>query len=369
MNETEVQNQLVNSSPQENLEQPLPSSSQPQQPLQKQPQPRSQWRQLLPGLAISIVCLVYVFWLAKPWQVLEVLKKANYTWVISGFIASILWLLVRAQVWRQLLRGRPSYSQAFFTAAEGYLLNNLLPFRLGEIARSLLMAEKINLSFWEVFSTVIVERLLDIIFAISLLVTALFFVFGTDMAWLAASAIAILVLLLLAFLYFLARKRDRIVARFEKMTKQWAFLSRTASQFLTAFLTGFAVMTESGRFIQVLLWMILNLAIAILQYYCFMKAFIPEAKILYAAVTLGVAALSSAIPSLPGAVGVMEFVMVAALSIIALPKAAVLTIGLAMRAAGYLISGIFGAIGLAKDGETFSGIYHKARSIRQKPAI
>jgi glycosyltransferase 2 family protein len=333
------------------------------------PQRQPQFRHLLPSIVISLVCLVYVFWLARPGQIVRVLQEANYLWVMLGVFSSIAWLMVRAQVWRQLLRARPTYTQAFFTTSEGYLLNNLLPFRLGEVARSLLMAEKINLSFWEVFSTIIVERLLDIIFSVSLLAITLFFVLGMQFAWLAASSIVLIIIVSLGIIYLLARQRTQVVARVESITRRWPSFSYTISRFLLALLTGFAVITESGRFIQVLLWMVINLAIAILQYYCVLRAFIPGANMLYASVTLGVSALSSAVPSLPGAIGVMEFVMVAALSIIALPKAEVLTIGLTIRAIGYLISGIFGTIGLAKDGETLSSLYHKARNIRLRPAI
>ena len=51
---------------------------------------------------------------------------------------TILWLVARGFLWRILLQEKASYSQVFFTLAEGYFLNNFLPFRLGEIARAFL---------------------------------------------------------------------------------------------------------------------------------------------------------------------------------------------------------------------------------------
>jgi len=323
---------------------------------------------------VSLVCLAAVFYLAKPQLVLQAIRQAEYAWIGLGMAASVAWLAVRAQVWRTLLRDRPTYSQAFFTTAEGYLLNNLLPFRLGEFARTLLMAQKIHVSFWEVFSTVILERLLDIVFSVSLLVIALFLMLNHSLAWVAAAGVVGVVTLVLFVFYLLAQNRTRIsgwakaaTARVPRIADR---IQKPVTSMVEAFLNGLSVINEPALFLKIILWMLVNLSVALLQYYFFFRAFYPQTTFVYAAISLGVGALAGAVPSLPGAIGVLELIMVTALSTIQIPQSAVLSMSLTMRSLGYLISGTFGTIGLARDGETLSGIYQKARRVagRMRPS-
>ncbi len=209
------------------------------------------WRRLVPGFLISAICLAVVFWLSKPRELFQALKLADLRLVVLGVLMTVVWLVVRAQVWRELLQGKPSFDQAFFTVSEGYLLNNLLPFRLGEIARSLLMSQKIRTPFWEVFSTVVIERLLDLVMASSLLFISLFFVVGADWAWKATIGMGVLVLSGLGILYFAAIRRNALIDWFKAITLRWpksipvyrhtviSFPDRTGSYYPTlAFLAG-----------------------------------------------------------------------------------------------------------------------------------
>jgi len=94
-----------------------------------------------------------------------------------------------------------------------------------------------------------------------------------------------------------------------------------------------------------------------------MKAFIPEAQPLWAAFTLAFMAIGVAAPSSPGAMGVFELSVVAALSFFGVDPAVSGAYALTMHAAHYLTTGILGTIGLIKDGLSLSGIYQKAQSV------
>ena len=324
------------------------------------------WRRLVPGLLISAVCLAIVFWLSKPKELLQALKLADLRLVALGVLMTVFWLLVRAQVWRELLQGKPTFDQAFFTVSEGYLLNNLLPFRLGEIARSLLMSQKIRTPFWEVFSTVVVERLLDLIMATSLLFISLFFVVGANWAWKAAVGMGVVVLLGLGLLYFAAIRWKELIRLFQKMTSRWSKGSEFIGKQLLAFFTGLSVLTQPWRFLRIVLYMILNWGLAILQYYVFLKAFSPTASLLQSSFALGVASLGIAAPSSPGSIGVFELAVVTGLAVFSLTPTLALAYALTMHFLGILTTGILGSIGLARDGETLSSLYNRARSVTRK---
>ena len=315
---------------------------------------------------ISVLSLIVVFYLADLPKLYEAIRLADYRLIALAYMISVLWLAVRAKVWRTLLQEKAPFSQVFLTINEGYLLNNILPFRLGEIGRSFLLARKANLEFWKVFSTILVERILDIAFAAGVLVSALPFVIGASWALQAAVTATGIVLVGLAGLYFMARHRDKVSHGLQKLTARWSWLNKITTQHLPAFLSGLAILTDGRLFLRALSWMLLNWGISVLQYYAFVTAFFPHARLLWAVFSLGVIALGAAAPSSPGAVGVLELSTVGALAVFKLDSSTALAMALTGHFANYLITGIIGAYALARDGETLSGVYRNVRSISLK---
>jgi uncharacterized protein (TIRG00374 family) len=326
-------------------------------------QKTADWKRLLPGLVISAAALIAVFWLADLERLAEAVRLADYRLVILGMFMALIWLLGRGKVWQTLLQEKASFSQVFFTITEGYLLNNLLPFRLGEVGRSFLLSEKAGLDFWQVFSTILIERSMDLALAAGILLSTLPFVIGADWALEAALVTVGIVLAFLVVLYLLARYREWACQQFDRLVKRWTWLDRLGGQRLPAFLNGLAVLTDISRFLRAIFWILLNWGFAILQYYVFVRAFFPQAQFLWAAFSLGVVALGAAAPSSPGAVGVLEISLVGALSVFGLDASTALALALTVRLSNYLFTGILGAYALARDGETLTGVYQRVRKI------
>ena len=103
---------------------------------------------------------------------IEALRLADFRFIILGALVSLIWLVVRALAWKALVADRATLSQTFLTINEGYLLNNFLPFRLGEVARAFLLGNKTGLGFWQVFPTVVIERFMDLGMAVGLLLVS-----------------------------------------------------------------------------------------------------------------------------------------------------------------------------------------------------
>lgn len=108
------------------------------------------------------------------------------------------------------------------TLSIGYLFNALLPLRLGELVRSILIAKRLRISFLYTFVAVVIERSIDVIFlGILLLVGALIVggQFGLQLALfgVVASIFAILLLVVL----FLAYKENKYVLGSIWKTTSW----------------------------------------------------------------------------------------------------------------------------------------------------
>ena len=178
------------------------------------PQSGREWRRLVPGVLVSLLALAILLYFVDLQQFKQAITGANYPMILVATLATLIWLAFRGIAWRTLLQNQASFPQVFLTLNEGYLLNNFLPLRLGEVGRAFLLSRKANLRFMRVVSSVVIERTLDIAMAVGLLLSSLPFVVGAGWALQAALAAGALVLLILAALYTLAVKRQVFAAWF-----------------------------------------------------------------------------------------------------------------------------------------------------------
>jgi len=296
---------------------------------------------------------------------LAAVRSANYWLILLSLPISIIWLLVRGIVWRTLLRGRASYRDVFWTLCEGYLLNTVLPFRLGEAGRAFLLGRKANLGFMDVLSTIIIERILDVAFSAAILLSAVPFVVGAAGAGRIAIVIGVLVVVGMVTLYVLARNQAAALELFRRLSAHWPKLQRVGENMLDSLFSGLAILTDGWLFLRALLWMALNWAIAILQSWLLILAFYPQARLLWSLFGLGAVAFGNAIPSLPGAVGTYEGALAGALTILSGDQSIALAVALITHLTGILVTGLLGVYALSREGETLMGVY---RQLRNRPA-
>jgi glycosyltransferase 2 family protein len=325
---------------------------------------RKFWRSAgrwLPGVVISLIAIILIIKYVDLKRLVEAVKAANYWLLLVDTVVALVWLLVRGMVWRTLLRDRATFRQAFLAVCEGYLLNNFLPFRLGEIGRVFLLGRKAHLDFMEVLPTVVIERAVDLAISAVLLLGSIPFVVGANQAVRIAILLGVLVVLGLAALYFLARKRDWAMGIFTRLTSRSPKLQLLGGKFLMPLFTGLGILTNGTLFIRFLLWMVLNWVIGIGQYYLLILAFFPQAQVTWALFGLGVGAFANAIPSMPGAIGTFEGALGWALTLVSHNASAALAAAVTAHLYGYLISGAIGLYALATEGETLASIYHQLR--------
>lgn len=310
-----------------------------------------------------MLSLAVVFYFADFRKLGAALSQADYRFIAIAVIFTLMWLMVRGKVWRTLLQEKASLRDVFLTLNEGYLLNNILPFRLGEVGRAYLLGRKAGLDFWSVLSSILIERVLDLALAAGLLLTTLPFVIGASWARQAAMVVGGMVLVTFAVLYLLARNQDWAMSWFDKWSARWSLLQKLGGKAVPAFIKGLAVLTDGRRFLRAVGWITFNWVIGVGQYYLLLVAFFPEPGFLLAAFSLGVAALGIAIPSSPGAVGVLEVSIVGSLSLFGLDPTVALAFAITVHLIQYLVTGVLGAYALAKDGETLFGLYRRIRRI------
>ncbi|HEY7735939.1 MAG TPA: lysylphosphatidylglycerol synthase transmembrane domain-containing protein [Candidatus Limnocylindrales bacterium] len=115
------------------------------------------------GIAVSVVALYLVLRsvdLARAW---EVLRSAAPGWIAVMLLLVLLDVSARGLRWQWLLRpiAHVPYRRVLGYTFMGYLANNVLPARLGELVRSHALGQGEGLSRTTVLGTVVVERVID----------------------------------------------------------------------------------------------------------------------------------------------------------------------------------------------------------------
>jgi len=315
----------------------------------------------LPGALVSIVLIAGILYFVDFREMAEAFRSANYLVLALALLLSFVWMAVRAAVWRTLLRNRASYRDVLLTVGEGYLMNNFLPFRLGEFGRAFLLSRKSSMQFMEILPTIVIERAVDLAYSAAILLVSLPFVVGAEGAGQIGVIVGVVVLLGLVVLYLLARNRQWALDLFHRLSQRWPALQRIGGGFIEAFLEGLAVLTDGWLFARFLFWMTINWSVAIASYYLIMRAFFPEVQVIWSFFGLGVAAFGNAIPSLPGSIGTFEGAFGGALTILTGDQSTAFAAALAGRLYMYIGALTFGLIGLASEGRTLSGIYQQMK--------
>jgi uncharacterized protein (TIRG00374 family) len=115
------------------------------------------------GLLISALFLYLVLRKIDYFQLWQVLKAANYWWLIPGIAVYFVALWVRSWRWHYLLRPLKAIpTQAMFPIVTmGYAGNNIFPARAGEVVRAVILKRKEGVPISASLATIIVERVFD----------------------------------------------------------------------------------------------------------------------------------------------------------------------------------------------------------------
>jgi hypothetical protein len=95
----------------------------------------------------------------------QILKKADYWWLLPATCMTLISFFIRARRWTLLsepLGYKPKLMNAYHAIATGYLVNLIFP-RLGEVTKCATLSEREKIPFDKLVGTMLVERTVDIL--------------------------------------------------------------------------------------------------------------------------------------------------------------------------------------------------------------
>ncbi|HLZ07848.1 MAG TPA: lysylphosphatidylglycerol synthase transmembrane domain-containing protein, partial [Chloroflexota bacterium] len=119
---------------------------------------------IVAGIVISIL---FLFWakslVGNLGNALASLGTANYIYVVPALVAYFAGVWLRAARWHFLLRPVKSIKTKtlFPIVVIGYMANDVLPARLGEVVRAYILGEQERVPKTTALATILVERMFD----------------------------------------------------------------------------------------------------------------------------------------------------------------------------------------------------------------
>lgn len=318
---------------------------------------------LVIGLGVSLIALLVLFNLVDFDEVILSIQNVDLSVLPWAILLFILSMVTRSVAWRTILQDKISLGKTFLTINEGYLFNNILPFRMGEVARAFLLNKTAKIPFWEVLSTIMVERIIDIAFLATLLLSTVPFVVGVGSAEQAAYVASVLVIVGFSVLFWIARNTEKTIRIFERLTARWPKLTEFGRDKLESILNGLATLKDFKRFMKVLFFILLSWSFNIAWYTLLLRAFVPEASLLWGAFAVGFISIGISIPSSPGYVGVFEAAMTYALSLFSIPESTAFAYAVVSHSLYLVITILIGAVALGRDGQSLGQVF---RGIRKR---
>jgi hypothetical protein len=321
------------------------------------------WKKIgrwLPGVLISAAALFALSRVVQWQDLVAAFKSANPLFLLAYLAITVISYMVRGIAWQTILGKPVTWKQAFFGVCEGYFINDILPFKLGEFARSIYVGRLSGLGTMRTFSSVVIERAFDVSIAAILVLITLPLV--VEASWVKSVAMVALIAVLaaLVLLYFLTRHQQKVIAWLENATQKRNFLRYKVVPQIEKLMQGFGMLTNPSQFLLSFLWIAATWAIWVSAYYLTILQITPAAPFWWGIFACSIIGLGVALPSAPAGVGVFEASMVAALALLGLNSSSVLAYALLVHFSQVVLAVLLGVWGLAREKQSLSSLISRS---------
>ena len=137
---------------------------------------RHRWPRTVLGYTLAVLCLCLVLRHLNPGEFLHRLAALNFLWVAAAILFDVLSYICQGWRWKLLLRPVAEITVLRTTQAiyAGLFVNQVLPMKLGEIARAFLISRWTSAKLSSIFPSILLERLCDGVWlAVGIIITIL----------------------------------------------------------------------------------------------------------------------------------------------------------------------------------------------------
>jgi len=284
------------------------------------------------GILISIVLMYFALRKLNILEAWEVVKSAQYAWLVPGIAVYFVAVWARAWRWHYLLRPLKKIStQSMFPIVTiGYMGNNIYPYRAGEVLRAAILKKREGVPISASLATILVERVFD-----GVVMLAFVFLNLNELSRLTDSSgfignirnlalygaiifIAVLVMFLVAAMF--PHQTSKIADWFINRIMPGKIRGKV-SNLTHRFLGGLESLRSPMDALMVFFTSVVIWLLETLKYWFVMHAFPFEVSFFALMLMNGIVNLATTIPSAPGYVGTFDAPGIALLTSYKVPNA------------------------------------------------
>lgn len=323
------------------------------------------------GLIVSLIAIYFIVLQINGERFISALVSADYRYLIPCMLLLLLGLFTRAIRWRVLLANQLPFNRAFSIMNVAYLVNGVLPLRIGEVARIYLTTHvKKPIPAMQTASTIVVERLLDLLAVVVMMLLALTVapvpqelrVAGAFGAGMAIGGFIVLIVL--------ARRRN-VMEQFTAwlVIKVPLFERLNLSNFVKDFLDGLMPILDFSSLSRAIIWTVISWIVSVMAGYILMFAFFEQGDLTATMLYIAAAAFAIALPAVPGNIGTYEASILLALVALGYEQSdTAIAFAVAVHAVNVFVHATTGVVGFMREGISLNQLRTGVQQMQQTSA-
>ena len=272
-------------------------------------------------------------------------------------------LFVRGLVCWMILGKEFTFSAAFWAMNVGYLLNSILPLRLGEVGRAVLLVRhgKGRHNYPEVFAAIVTERMMDLMVGSVFFLATLPLMVGESNLKRVVIITTATLLIASGVIFVSTRYRERLVSWLQNRFGSKKMVKEKVIPALDKLLTGFQIFQKPKLFLGAFFLLAVSWAMTMVEFTILQQAILDRSQWWWPLLITPASAFVNALPAAPAGLGVFEAGAVAAYSLVGVGKADALAMALVVHAVQVIIPVFIGMIGIYVMGENLGSLVRSAR--------
>jgi glycosyltransferase 2 family protein len=317
-------------------------------------------KRLWVGTGISLFFLFLLFRKIDCGQLVAAFREVDFRYLIVAVLATFASFFFRAVRWKYLLIPLKKCPTAtvFSATIIGLMANGLFPARLGELARTYVLAEREKLGKSSVLASVVIDRMADVISLLVLLISTLFFLdlpSGSvkDRQILVVGGCTTLLISLMVIIFLVLLKVGKVnspAAASRIFERLFPKLTEKVSRVVDSFVHGINLPTKFGHSLAIIGASVAAWVFSIIPVDLVLRSFGISLPIFASMFILVMLAFAVMVPATPGFIGTYHYACFTALGVFNVPQGKALSVALVMHAVGFVPVVIAGFVCLWRTG-------------------
>jgi uncharacterized protein (TIRG00374 family) len=337
------------------------------------------WRGVF-GILLSAGFLYFAFRGIKLDEVVAHMRGTNVGLMILAAVLATGTFPLRAIRWRPILdpvAPKLPYGKLWRATAIGMMINNVVPARVGEVARAFALSRSApQVPFTASLASLVVDRLLDAILIFGLMFAAMLspaFPQGAQISGRPGASYAIfgvtVTLIGLAAMYLFILFPNRVLGLWDRATRRVSpRVAAKGRETLVSLARGLSVLRSPRRFAVVLWWTLAHWLLNALAFWVGFRAAGMDLPFSAALFLQGIIAIGVAVPQAPGFFGVFEnFARIGLAGIYGVPADAAVSWAIGYHLLSFIPITLIGAWYFLRAGLSMGEISGAQRSVVEPP--